>query len=158
MMEKVQWELWFFFSPYSISTLSYTNTFILGEKNPPEFSCSVSSVLSVVFQPFTCTSELHLQRGTSSVLPWLLSFPFWYLWHLCRNADRVTHELALASPYTENDNRCWFASCSMHPACRHKKLLLLNSCEIQLGNYHLRFLTSCLVFTCSYKQFGFGFF
>lgn len=158
MMEKVQWELWFLFFPYSISTLSYTNTFILGEKKPTRVQllcklcviCGLSTLHMHQWAPFTAG---HLLCPALT-----LSFPFWYLWHLCRNADRVTHELALTSPYTENDNWCWFASCSMHPACRHKKLLLLNSCEIQLGNYHLRFLTSCLVFTCSYKQFGFGFF
>lgn len=78
-----------------------------------------------------------------------LTFSF----HLLRDAHPVTHELPLISHDEDSGKQCCSASCSTCPSCQHKKLLLSNSCEIQLGNYHLQFLTSCLCLTGNYEHF-----
>jgi len=90
----------------------------LCEKKLSEFSYSVNSVLSMVFQLFLCPNELNLQRSTCSVLPWLfsLSFHFWYLLHLLRNAYPVTHKLALISHYKEGGEQCRFCQLFYMPS------------------------------------------
>lgn len=99
-----------------------------------------------------CTCELKLQGSSCCMLPWLSLFTS-DVSHLLRDAHPVTQQLALLSCDEERGKQCCSASCSTCPSCQHKKLLLLDSCEIQLGNYHLQFLTSCLCLTSNYEHF-----
>lgn len=136
----------------NIPTLSCMNTHMF-ETNR-QSAATLNTPHYQWFYSSSCAPVSLNYRGAHAVCCPDFLFSFLYPVHLLRDAHPVSHELPLISHDEERGKQCCSASCSTClSTCQHKKLLLLNSCEIQLGNYHLQFLTSCLCLTSNYEHF-----